>query len=232
MFQYREYLEWAKDRSVRRWTSFGKRLVTAVVPFLSLLRKTPVLGHAMDQTTVGLRGKVFRNSNRGDHRAAFAAAMEGVKRYQVKREGFLARKGLGSEFFLWSFLEDAVLEAEYVGVEAQDEVAPLVENARAPSGMHAASCLWRISLWRWRAQKQEEAVRLARLAVVADPSWPYGHVLLGWYGLMTRAFDGLPHLREALRVEPSCSGYILNIAEFVKEPRLLGALGLRLAGQD
>jgi hypothetical protein len=55
---------------------------------------------------------------------------------------------------------------------------------------------------------------------------PHGHILFGWVGLITGRHDPLPHLREALRVDPACASAIRVNREFSDTPGLLRALGL------
>ena len=58
-----------------------------------------------------------------------------------------------------------------------------------------------------------------------DATWPVGHILLAWYGLITGKFDPLPRLREVVRVFPSVLEEIRTNADFARFPELIAALG-------
>jgi hypothetical protein len=192
-----------------------------------LSRVVPPLGRAIGRTSGGIAGRVFRSRDRGDHAAAFAAALEGMdlqERRRLLKGGELRRDF--AEFEWWNFLHLAADEAEHLGPTERARVAELLEQAPTPGGMFAASCLRRIAGWRWQAGDRDGAIALARRMVLADPSWPHGHIFLGWVGLITGRHDPLPHLREALRVDPACARAITANRELADAPGLLRSLGL------
>ena len=78
--------------------------------------------------------------------------------------------------------------------------------------------------WRWAAGDKDGAIELARRVVLADPTWPSGHIALAWYGLITGKFDPLPKLREAVRLAPDSLATIRASAEFARFPDLIAAL--------
>lgn len=80
--------------------------------------------------------------------------------------------------------------------------------------------------WTWTGGDRDGAIRLARQAILADASSVDAYILLGWYGLVTGRFDPLPHLREALKVDPSCREAIRTNRDFAGAPGLLRSLGL------
>jgi hypothetical protein len=171
-----------------------------------------------------MQGAVFRNRDRGDHRAAFSAAMEGVA---LSDQGVAASSiGPGQDFYFWTFLDLAAKEAKHLGEEDRRMVEGLAETAPAPGGMLAASCLRDISGWRWEEGDREGAIKLAKQAILADPSWPHSHILLGWFGLVSGRFDPLPNLRAALQADPSCAQDIRANRDFAGTKALLDSLGL------
>lgn len=197
-----------------------------VVPVLRLAcRLVPPLGRVLSATTGGLQGRVFRNRDRGDHRAAFAAALEGMERQHRSPHDGTWSSDI-REHHWWSFLDLAAREAELLGDDDRVHVERLVEAARSPGGMQAAWCLRRIATWRWKTDETEAALTYAKRAVLADPSWPHGHIFVGWLGLVSGRFDPLPHLREALRVDSTCAESILETPEFAQAHGLLQSLGL------
>ncbi len=200
-----------------------------IVPVLRLAcRVFPPLGRAAGRTTGGLQGRVFRNRDRGDHRAAYAAALEGMTRQRSSGHSESWRDDM-REFHWWSFLDLAAREAENLGDNERAEVTRLVETASSPGGMHAAWCLRRIAGWRWQTNDIDAALTYAKRAVLADPSWPDAHITLGWFGLVSGRFDPLPHLREALRVDATCAQVIRENPEFAGAPGLLRSVGLSSA---
>jgi hypothetical protein len=225
--RYREYAEYTARQS-RFWGAFGKALAFVVVPVLRLLcRVFPPLRRAVNDTSSGRMGAAFRMRDRGDHRGAFLAAMEGLARC-----GFATDKHR-VEFMAdlnclnwWRFLDLAATQAEHLGDAERGQVTQVLDEAPAPGGMFAAKSICRVSVWRWKAGDRDGAIRLARQAVLADASWVHTHVLLGWFGLVSGRFDPLPHLREALRVDPSCGESIRANADLAAAPGLLRSLGL------
>ena len=60
--------------------------------------------------------------------------------------------------------------------------------------------------------------------MLADPTWPAGHIALAWYGLITGKFDPLPRLREAVRLTTDSLATIRGNPEFARFPDLIAAL--------
>jgi hypothetical protein len=220
MLRYREFKEYTASRSSQFWTAFAKTLAFVVVPIMRLLcRLIPPLGRAIGNTSGGRMGAAFRARDRGDHRGAFALATAGLT-HTAERHRFMA------DLNWWQFLDIAAREAEHLGDAERAEVAQALNAAPGPGGMLAAGCFSLVARWRWSGGDRDGAIRLAREAILADSSSVDGHVLLGWYGLVTGRFDPLPHLREALKVDPSCREVIRSNPDFAGAPGLLRSLGL------
>jgi hypothetical protein len=220
MLRYREFKEYTASRSSQFWTAFAKTLAFFVVAIMRLLcRLIPPLGRAIGNTSGGRMGAAFRARDRGDRQGAFALAMEGMTQI-AERHGFMA------DLNWWQFLDIAAQEAEHLGDAERVQVAQALDAPPAAGGMLAAACLSRAARWSWTGGDRDGAIRLAREAILADSSSVDGHVLLGWYGLVTGRFDPLPHLREALKVDPSCREIIRSNRDFVGAPGLLRSLGL------
>jgi hypothetical protein len=172
----------------------------------------------------------LRNRDRGDHRAAFDAALRAVAiqeelgAFSGEFHPMTPRRNFAPMWW-WSFLELAAEEAQSLGPAEREHVVELA--GRGPlGGMFAASALRKLSGRLWNAGEQETAISLARRSVLADPSWAHGHVFLSWIGLISGRHDPLPHLREALRVDPSCAKQITANPAFAAAPDLLRALRL------
>jgi len=224
MLRYGEYKK-SMARHSRSWTGFANAVAFVVVPVMRLVcRVFPPLRRAVNNTAGGRMGAVFRSRDRGDHRGAFSAAMEGLVRCSLATEK--QRAAFMTDFYWWMFLDLAATEAEHLGDVERAQVAEVLRAPPAPGGMLAAKCFCRVSVWQWKAGDRDGAVRLARQAVLADGSWVHTHVLLGWFGLVSGEFDPLPHLREALRVDPSCAEAIRSNSDLSAAPGLLRSLGL------
>lgn len=229
MLQHREFVA-SRAKTSRVTGRLEKVVVTVVVPLLRVVcRVVPPLGRALARTTGGLQGAVFRNRDRGDHRVAYTAALEGVARQRrAGREGHWLRDM--DELQWWMFLDLAAREAEHLGEAERAHVVELLEAAPTPGGMVAAWCMARIAGWRWTSRDRDGAITMARRAIAADPSWPHSHILLGLFGLLSGRFDPLPHLREALAVDASCAESIRTNRAFVQAPGLMRSLGFRASG--
>jgi hypothetical protein len=128
------------------------------------------------------------------------------------------------KLYWWIFIEKAARSATELSDDEREQVLARVSSAPEPGGLVEAQCLEMFSRWRWRAGDVAGAVDLSRRAVLADPTWPHGHVVLAWYGLLTGKFDPLPRLRETLRVAPSSLAEIRANPEFARFPDLIAAL--------
>jgi hypothetical protein len=227
VLQHREYIASRTEWSWRIMRFLRNALALVVVPCLRfLLCVVPPLGRAIGRSSGGIASRVFRSRDRGDHAAAFSAALEGMWLQERRREGTGELRRHMAEFEWWHFLHLATDEADHLGPNERARVTELLERARAPGGMFAASCLRTIAGWRWEAGDRDSAIALARRMVLADSSWPHGHIFLGWVGLITGRHDPLPHLREALRVDPASASAISANREFADAPGLLRSLGL------
>ena len=60
--------------------------------------------------------------------------------------------------------------------------------------------------------------------MLADATWPAGHVLLAWVGLMTGRVDPLPRRREAERASLGVLEEIRANADLARFPELIAAL--------
>jgi hypothetical protein len=205
--------------------AFATALGVVAVPVLRLLCwMIPPLDRALNDTAPARMGAAFRKRDQGDHEGAFATAMEGLARCAAATSR--QRAMLPVELQWWEFLRIAAQEAEHLGEAERAQVAEALDTAPAPGGMLAAECLSLVARWTWTSGNRNGAIRLARQAILADPSSVDAHVLLGWYGLVTGRFDPLPHLREALKVDPSCREAIRTNPDFAGAPGLLRSLGL------
>lgn len=225
MIQHRELLASKANRSLQFWSRIMLAIARLIVPALRLvLRAFPAAARAARRHPGSMQGSIFQARDRGDHRAAFSAAMEGVA---FSNQGVTASSiGPGQDFYFWTFLDLAAQEAQHLSEEERRRVEGFLEEAPAPGGMLAASCLRCISGWRWKEGDREGAIKLAKEAVLADPSWPHSHILLGWFGLVSGRFDPLPTLRAALQADPSCAQEIRANRDFAGAKNLLRALGL------
>jgi hypothetical protein len=134
-------------------------------------------------------------------------------------------------FNWWNFIQSAAQSATELGDDERQQVLARLASAPEPGGFVEARCLQMFSRWRWRAGDADGALDFSRRAVLADPTWPGGHIDLAWYGLMTGKFDPLPRLREALRVAPSLLAEIRAIPEFARLPELVSALEVGQEGK-
>lgn len=225
MFRRRDLQEQLARPSYRLWAAFATALGVVAVPVLRLLCWViPPLGRALDDTGAARMGAAFRKRDRGDHEGAFTTAMEGLARCAAATSR--QRAMLPVDLHWWEFLRIAGEAAEHLGDAERVRVVEALDTAPAPGGMLAAECLSLVARWTWTRGDRDGAIRLARQAILADASSVDAHVLLGWYGLITGRFDPLPHLREALKTDPSCRDAIRSNRDFAGAPGLLRSLGL------
>jgi hypothetical protein len=217
MITTREVEEVAKTRTVR----FSNRLVRIIGPIFRLAVKVlPGVRSRLAGTLGGRSGKLIRLMEKKQFPDAFKCALDGVTYCETHRSPFDMQ-----QMYWWIFMESAVQSADELGDAEQQQVVARLGTAPAQGGLYEAHCLAMLSRWRWRARDGEGAIDLARRAVLADATWPAGHILLAWYGLITGKFDPLPRLREAVRVSPSVMEEIRTNADFARFPELLAALG-------
>jgi len=207
------------DRSTRTIMRVMRILLQPIVPLLRVsVRMLPPLRAVIRRSTGAMLGAVFDHRDRGDHRAAYDAAIDGLERHAGGDEL--------RALHWWTFLDLASREAAHLGEPEQDDVMQRLEAAEAPGGVQAAWCLQTMAGWMWERRDTEAALRYAKQAVIADSSCPDAHVFLGWLGLVTGRLDPLPHLREALRVDASAAEAIRANADLSTAPGLLKSLGL------
>jgi hypothetical protein len=230
MLRCRDYKQDTGSPSSRMWTAFAKGVAFVALPVLRLLCWVlPPLRRAIKDTSASRMGAAFRARDRGDHQGAFALAMEGLARCRFASDK--QRAEFMADLNWWGFLDLAAQEAHHLGDAERAQVAQMLDAAPAPGGMLAARCMCQVARWRWTGGDRDGAIRLARQAILADSSSVDGHVLLGWYGLVTGRFDPLPHLREALKVDASCRETISTNRDFATAPGLLRSLGLEKGQQ-
>lgn len=223
MLLHREFVASQADPATVRWTQAARTLL----PVLRLAcRLLPPLGRLLARTTAGLLGSVFRKRDAGDHLAAYEAALLGLERQEVREGRWSSLLPDWREWYWWQFLALAAGEAEHLGIHERAHVSSLFDRVPSPGGMYAAWCLQRFADWRWKDGDTDGALTLAQRAVLADSSWGHAHVYLGWLGLASGRFDPLPHLRDALRVEPSSAETIRATQAFAETPDLLRSLHL------
>jgi len=128
------------------------------------------------------------------------------------------------EFFWWHFFDCYARGATGLGEDERAVVLARMARAPGPGGVLEAQCLDTFSRWRWAAGDADAAIEFARRAVAADATWPYGHITLAWYGLVTGKFDPLPILREAVRASPAAREEIRANADFARFPELIAVL--------
>jgi hypothetical protein len=191
-----------------------------IVPLLRLaLKPFPRLRSRLGETLGGRSGDVFRLMDEKQFAEAFRLALDGVTYCETHRSSF----GL-TKMYWWNFIEIAARSATELGDNERQQVLARVASPPEPGGLIEARCLEMFSRWRWKAGDADGAVDLSRRAVLADPTWPTGHITLAWYGLLTGKFDPLPRLREALRISPSLLAAIRANPEFARFPELITAL--------
>ena len=100
---------------------------------------------------------------------------------------------------------DAVILAK---IEALTVLIP--ESLAVQVSYNCSYTLVCLSLWRFQRGQMEMAIKLAALAIQADPSWAYPDYLLGWYGCFTLEVDPTPYFFEAIRKDWRYAKRVLN----------------------
>ena len=209
--------EVANSRTVR----FSNRLVGIIGPIFRLVVKLlPGARSYLAGTLGGRSGELIRLMEKKRFPEAFKCALDGVTYCETHRSPFDMQR-----MYWWIFMENAARSANELGDAEQQQVVARLGTVPEPGGLNEAHCLEMLSRWRWRARDVEGAIDFARRAVLADATWPAGHVFLAWYGLITGKFDPLPRLREAVRVSPAILEEIRTNADFARFPELIAALG-------
>jgi len=209
-----------EDVSSSRTVRLSNRLVKVIGPiFRWMLKLCPGLRARLAGTVAARSGALFRLMEKKQFSEAFERALDGVTYCETHRFFF----GIQNMYW-WVFMECAARSASELRDSERQQVLARAGAPPEPGGLYEARCLEMFSRWRWRAGSADEAIELARRAVMADATWPQAHIILAWYGLVTGKFDPLPRLREALRVSPGSLGEIRANAEFAGFPALIAAL--------
>jgi hypothetical protein len=215
---YRKMQEVAGTRTVR-WSEALSRIL---VPLLRPVFRIPWLRERVDEMLPARLGAASSHLQRGDLASAFRLALTGAAESKAPRSIY---KLVSVDSLLWwSFVHCAATAAAQLGDREREQVAGLVDAPPEPGGIREAECLEMRARWRWKAGDREGALELARRTVVADPTWPWGHVQLAWFGLVTGKLDPLPALREAVRLSRDTLASIRTDPEFSKHPPLIAAL--------
>jgi hypothetical protein len=194
-------------------------LVTVAHPVIRVAFKLfPSVRARIANTLPGRAGTVIGLLQRKQYAEAYQRAFDGAQYCESQRSASDAQMPW------WSFMKFAAQSASELGDTERQAVLARLGSAPEPGGLEEAHTLHIVSRWRWQSGARDGAIEFARRAVLADPTWPQGHILLAWYGLVSGKFDPLPRLREAVRVSPSCLEQIRANTEFAKFPELLAAL--------
>lgn len=220
MVTHREIEQANATRTVR----ITNRVLKIVEPYIGslsrlVLKPFPRLRSRLAETLPGRLGAVSSLLTKKQFAKSFRLALDGVAQCETQESAF----GMQTMYW-WIFLELAARSATELGDDERQEVFARMSSAPEPGGIQEAQCLETFSRWRWRAGDADGAVELSRRAVLADPTWPHGHITLAWYGLTTGKFDPLPRLREAIRVSPASLARIRTNPEFARFPELIAAL--------
>jgi len=209
----------AKSRTVRFSNLLLQVIGPVLRPIFRALRVFPGVRSRLDGGLGGRSGALIRLMEKKQFRDAFNCALDGVTYCETHGSPFDMQK-----MYWWIFIEGAARCANDLGDDERQQVVARLVAAPAPGGLYEARCLEMLARWRWRAQDADGAIDLARRAVLADATWPHGHIILGWYGLITGKFDPLPRLREAVRVSPGALEEIRANADFARFPELIAAI--------
>jgi len=205
------------------------RVANIVVPPLRwLVKRLPWIDGRIGNTLGGRFGTVSRLLEKKQFAEAFRLSADALSRCEagepfVALPGSTVFKQMG-EALWWPLFQALAQSAGELGDEERAETLARLGRAPEPGGVYEARCLDTFSRWRWAAKDPDGAIDFSRRAVLADQTWPYGHITLAWYGLVTGKFDPLPSLREAVRISPEALPHIRAIREFEAVPGLLAAV--------
>jgi len=224
---YRQQQEAAGSRTVRWSVALGNLVIPIFRP---VVRRIPWLRRRIDKLLPARLGAASSLVEKGRFAEAFALALAGVEdtgRQRARKEGD-GRSWLWFEelhgVLWWAFLHSAATAAAKLGRPEREQVETLLASPPEPGGIREAECLDLVARWRWQAGDGDGALDLARRSVLADPTWPSGHVLLAWLGLVTGKLDPLPVLREAVRLSPATLATIRADSQFSKHPHVIAWL--------
>jgi hypothetical protein len=210
-----------EDVRATRVVQVSHRVMRVIEPALRWLGKRMPrwLSKRLGNTLGGRSGAVFSLIEKERFAEAFALAMEGVTNCETSQSFYDMQK-----LYWWNFMECSARSATHLGDHERQQVLARFSGSPEPGGLSEAQCLETFARWRWTAGDKEGAIEFARRAVLADPTWPAGQILLAWYGLITGQFDPLPRLREAIRLAPDSLAAIRANPEFARFPDLIAAL--------
>jgi len=193
-----------------------------LVPLLRPVFRIPWFGRRIDEMLPARLGTASTRLQEGDFAAAFRLAVAGAAESNAPRSFY---RLVGVDTYLWwSFAHRAAEAAARLGDREREQVEVLVDAPPEPGGMLEAECLEIRARWRWKAGDRDGALDLARRTVFADPTWPSGHVLLAWLGVVTGKLDPVPTLREAVRLSPATLATIRANPQFSKHPQVIAWL--------
>ena len=222
---YAQQKDVAESRLVRWTIAAGKVLIPVLRPILRM----PWLRRRFDDLLFGRLANASRLLSENRFSEAFAIARAGAEDSRRPQRPYPFAPKEPIEDVRWAFLSLAVKAAAQLGDPERAQVEALLESTQSLGGLGEAECRHAVARWRWAAGDREGALDLARRAVLADATWPPGHVLLGWLGMMTGKLDPLPSLREAIRLSPATLATIEADPQFSKRPDLIASLRTGLA---
>jgi hypothetical protein len=206
------------DEELRNAPPYGRvlRFAIRLVSVLKPVLRWPI-GLLLRNSPAAALGRTHRLRDDGKFQEGWTTAIEALQRLSPKPASLRS-------FLWWQLVAAAAQCGAELGGQERAALEHLLTQAPEPGGMMAAQAFASLARAGWRAGDREGAIKAARLAVDADATWAHGHVLLGWYGLVTQGFDPLPHLRAAVVADPGALAEIRTIPEFANAPGLLDLL--------
>ncbi|HYV66648.1 MAG TPA: hypothetical protein VE964_10430 [Myxococcales bacterium] len=221
---YEQQKDVADSRMVRWTIALSDVVVPLLRPILRPILRMPWLRRRLDNLLMGRFLEAWRLLEKGSFAQAFAIARAGAEESRGPQRPYPFAPKEPQEALWWGFLKLAATAAAQLGQAERAQVEALLESTPSPGGLAEAESLCTVARWRWSAGDRDGAFGLARRAVLADATWPSGHVLLAWLGLMTGKLDPLPSLREAIRLSPPTLATIEADPQFSKHPDLIASL--------
>lgn len=94
-------------------------------------------------------------------------------------------------------------------------------------GFNVSYCFAAFSLWAFEQGKLRQALIFLQSSIRADSTWGYPEYLKGWYGLMVKGIDPIPHFVKAVQLDwtylqrvtqdPLCKQFPKVIAEVKRQ---------------
>ncbi len=192
----------SKDREEIETAPFKEPAFTGVVlHVLRFLGHIPWLKAKLNDTVGGLNSQIFRCWEAARYEEAVNIALYALDKYRDNNNGSL---GFMNHHHWWSFMRYAVKSIEKSG--DLGNMKQTLERAREGiepfEGYDVAFSFVAFSLWKFKEERIEEAVDLAKTASEADPTWGYPEFLLGWYCLVAGGGDASRHLANAVQRDP------------------------------